>query len=114
MIHDPLDAVVDFGTGDVSEEFTQERVGFRDQFGGFLPAEVLQSGIVKPCREHAVRDGLRVHVGEAFRSDVMDQDLLKGVHLVFQRAVFLIRFVARERFFDHVRKQARFAGHHLR
>ena len=84
VVHGRPDAVVNVRPGDVAEEFSQERIGFRNQFGGFLPTEVVQTGVVQAGSEHAVGQCLGVDVGEGFGFQIVDEDIFEGVVLILQ------------------------------
>ena len=113
VVYDPLDALVEFQPGDITEQLLEEGIGLGDEFIGFLAAEGGQGRVVQAGGEHAVGDGLRVHVGKAFGRDIVDEDFTESPHLVFQRAVFVVGFVAVEGFFNDFGEEAGFAGHHL-
>jgi hypothetical protein len=68
---------------------------------------------VQPRGEHAVRDGLRVEVGEGLGRDVVDEDVLEGFELLASSSVLAwLASSLRHGLLDHIGQQARLAGHH--
>ena len=112
-IDNPFDAVVEIGSGNVPEQFAQEWIRFWNQFCRLLPAESIDGWIVQTGSKHSVGNGLCIHIGKTFGRNIVNQYLLKRIHLVFECAVFLVCFVACEGLFDHIRKEPGFGGHHL-
>ena len=81
VVHNPCYAFVEVVAGDALEYLPQEGVGLRYKRGGLLAREGVGRCVVQARRKHPVGYGLRVDVGEAVGSDVVDEHRLEGVKL---------------------------------
>src|SRR5690606_12186306 len=95
------------------KQLSQKRIRFRNEFSCFLSAKGWQSRVVQTSGKHSVSNGLSINVCKTLWGDVVNQNLFKSQHLVFQRTVFVICFITGQSFANNIRKKAGFPGHHF-
>ena len=114
VVHRRFDALVNLFQQNILKQFAQKRVGLGDKFRRFLARERIRRGIVQPRRKEAVGERLRVQIGKLARREVVNQNLLKRLELVFQRGLLGGLRVRRDGLLQNGLQQPRFRGHQFR
>ena len=111
VVHRRFDALVNLFQQNILKQFAQKRVGFGDEFRRFLARERIRRRIMQSRRKEAVGEGLRVQIGELLWREVVNQNLLKRLELVFQRGLLGGLRVRRDGLLQNGLQQSRFRGH---
>ncbi|OAV69484.1 hypothetical protein Barb6XT_00478 [Bacteroidales bacterium Barb6XT] len=92
-IYHPFDTVVNIGACNISEQFSQKRIGFGNEFCRFLAAESIRRRVVQSGGKHAVGYGLSINICKSFGGNIVNKYFFECFFLFSQRTVFIFIFI---------------------